>query len=81
MADTTAKRAAERFVAEIDETELAARVMEAAIGLIRPPGISAAKAMADAARSQPETAASFRKIARVAIAYFGECVTNGRQPS
>ena len=81
MAKTTAKRAAERFVAEIDEIELAARVMETAIGLSRPPGASAAKVMADAEKAHPETAASFRRIARVAIAYFGECVTNGRQPS
>lgn len=83
MSDTItgARQHAERFVAEIDETELAARVMEAAIDLSRPPGMSAAQALSDAERTAPGMAASFRHIAQAAIAYFAECVSNGRQPS
>lgn len=81
MSATKAKVAAERFVAEINEAELVARIAETAIGLKRPPGTPALKVIADMERIDPETSATFTRIARVALTYFSECVSKGSQPS
>lgn len=84
-----ARRKAASFVAEIDETELTLRLAEIAIGLKRPPGMSAADALRQLRQhaetsGQPEAAQvyeSFARMARTACLYFGECIAKGSQPS
>ena len=79
-----AKRHAYSFVAEIDEAELACRLMETAIGLKRPPSETRPPAVIMAeAREHLGNDSCFRfgLMARRAIEYFGECVEKGKQPS
>ena len=50
-------------MAAIDRHEMALLIMEGAIGLRRPPGTDPAAALAEAARSEPETVAGFYRAA------------------
>ena len=73
-----------KLVVEIDEDELAVRLMETAIGLKRPPSDMrpARKILADAKESLgDDDAFRFELMAKRAILYFGECIAKGRQPS
>lgn len=84
-----AKRKASSFVAEINEMEMAARFAEIAMGLKRPPGMSGAAVIADAERraassGDPDTLYAvqcWRRMAKAAIAYLGECIDNGKTPN
>lgn len=84
-----AKRKASSFVAEINEDEMAARFAEIAMGLKRPPGMSGSAVMADAERKaaasrDPYAAYAvqcWRRMARAAINYLGECIESGKAPS
>lgn len=84
-----ARRKAASFVAEIDETELALRLAETAIGLKRPSGLSAVDALQQlkqqaVASGHPEAVQvydSFARMARIACLYFSECIANGSEPS
>ena len=84
-----AKRKASSFVAEINEMEMAARFAEIAMGFKRPPGMTGAAVTADAERraatsGDPNTVYAvqcWRCMARAAIAYLGECIDKGSEPS
>lgn len=65
---------------EISRDELACRVAEAAIGMKRPTGTTAADAIAQLRRSEPETVESFYRIADRAVLYFHECINAGKAP-
>lgn len=78
------KRRALAFVAEIDEAELAVRLMETAIGLKRPSHETrpAREILKDAKdHLGDDDAFRFELMARRAILYFRECVEQGKQPS
>jgi len=78
------KRAALSFVAEIDEAELAVRLMETAIGYKRPVGqTKPAAVILDEAMEALGGDSMFRfgLMARRAIDYFRECVEKGQRPS
>ena len=69
------------FVAEIDFAELTLRIAEAACDFRRPPGRDAAACLAELRASDPETTASFDRIAKAAAGYITECIGRGSQPS
>lgn len=67
-----------KFVAEINEGELAVRMAEAAIGIKRPPG----KSFEECLESFPaDWGDAFHRAARAAMEYWGECIEAGRKPS
>jgi hypothetical protein len=82
-----AKRRADRFVAEIDPSELAVRLIERGCHIKRPAGLSGQDAWAQfeksaASGSIPEyIVRDFEAMAHIAIAYFGECVETLQRPS
>ncbi len=84
MGEAKIKKRALAFIAEIDEAELAVRLMEVAIGYHRPPGETMtpreilARAMA---QMGPDEAFQFDKMARRAIEYFAERIKEGSVPS
>ncbi len=88
QAGASAKKHAQRFVAEIDEAELTLRLMEIGIGAKRQPGRSARQILADMRTHSfsrdplaQKVFDDFGQMARASIAYFGECINNGKVPS
>ena len=87
MVEARDKRIAASFVAEIDPTELAVRLIERGCHMKRPVGLSGRDAWqsfeASVARGAvPEyILRDFEAMAHIAIAYFGECIAKGRKPS
>lgn len=81
---TNAKRKGLALVAEIDEAELAVRLMSIAIGLTRSAENkqTPAEILAHAEATWPAACGAFpfRRMARAAIEYLGECVENGQRP-
>ena len=80
------KRAALAFIAEIDDAELAVRLMAIAIGLKRTPDYrrTPREIIADSTKmfeEQTGTPFPFGRMARAAIEYVGECIENGQRPS
>lgn len=77
---TLAKERANGFIAEIDASELAVRLIERGCHMKRPEGLTGHAALEQfeqAARSGtvPEyIVRDFEAMAHIAIAYFGECV-------
>lgn len=69
------------FIAQIDAVELTLRIAEAACDFKRPPGRDAAACLAELRASDPETTASFDRIAQVAAEYIAECVKTGVRPA
>lgn len=67
-----ARKKAAKFIAQIDEVELAVRMIEARTGLKRPEGATAAAALAVL---DVEEQASWRASARAAMTYWRECVS------
>lgn len=70
--------AARRFIAPIEQAELAVRMMEAALQARRPPGQSAEAIMHSLS---PENREFFAKASMAAMEYFKECVLNAQEPS
>jgi hypothetical protein len=71
------KRKAVALVGEIREDELAVRMIEA-LGLVRrPPGKTAAEVLA---LTPVQVADGARRQARVAVAYFAECLAKAGAP-
>lgn len=66
---------------EIPRDELAVRIAEAAMGMLRPKGASAAEAFAQMDEIDPGQADRWRTAADRAVLYFHECINAGRQPS
>jgi hypothetical protein len=66
------------FISEIDEAELVARMLEAAAGIERPPGMSAMQALAIA---NDEMVAIMRRAAHAAMDYWRECIQRAQVPS
>jgi len=64
------------LVAEIDETEMALRIMEAMIGIKRPAGWSRERVVA---MTHPGSMIFARAAARAALEYVAECL-NGAEP-
>jgi hypothetical protein len=80
------KRKTLAFVTEIDEAELAVRLISRAIGLERPTGElakSAREYLADAEKNWPPGCGPFPfgDMARIAIEYFRECIEKGQRSS
>lgn len=67
-----------KFVAQIDEGELAIRMAEAAIGMKRPPGMTQAEVL-DAFPT--DWGEAFHRAARAAMVYWKECLDAARVPS
>jgi hypothetical protein len=65
-----------KFIAEIDEAELACRIIEGVLGLRRPEGLTAAQAV-DAI----EDSDGWRNGARMALQYITECINEAKVPS
>jgi hypothetical protein len=76
MADVKAKTTA--LVAEIDQEELAVRMIEAMMGIPRPVGLTATQTLGV---GDPETAAMALRASETAIRYITECINAGRRPS
>lgn len=66
------------LIAEINESELTARMIEAAASLKRPEGLTAEQALGIA---DDVVVARYRKAARAAMDYWRECINNGSVPS
>ena len=67
-----------KFIAEIDEAEMAVRIAEAMLKMKRPPGLSAQAALASMPDGEEE---NFARAARAAMLYLQECVDNGTEVS
>ncbi|MEC4591658.1 hypothetical protein VPG91_11720 [Nitrospirillum amazonense] len=67
------------LVAEIDPVELTCRIVEALTWLRRPPGATAAQALATV--ENPELLAGCERAALAAAKYLAECVNAGQQPT
>lgn len=64
-------KAKAKYIAPIDERELAVRMAEAAIGIKRPPG----KNLDECLASFPaDWGAAFHRAARAAMGYWQECI-------
>ena len=66
------------FIAEIDEAELACRILEGFLFLKRPPGKTAQQCLEGA---NQETKQGARNAARKALGYLDECIKSGVKPS
>lgn len=78
------KRHALALVAEIDQDELAVRLMETAIGLKRPPTERRPprEILNEAIRELPRDASfQFDLMSRRAIEYFRECIEKAQRPT
>jgi len=64
-------------VAEISEAELTCRIIEAAAGMTRPPGTTAAQALA---AMDEEDRVRWRRAAVAAMEYWRECIQQMHQP-
>lgn len=67
-----------KFIAPIDEGELAIRMAEAAIGIKRPPGKTTAEVL-DAFPA--DWGEAFHRAARAAMEYWRECIEAAQRPS
>lgn len=66
------------FVAEIDEEELACRILENFLNIRRPPGVTAKQLLEGAHDTTYDGA---RRAARAALEYYAECIKKGVKPS
>ena len=73
---TDDKDAIVKWIAEIDEAELACRIIEGVLGMRRPEGLSASQAV-DAI----ENGAGWRNGARMAAQYITERIDDAKRPS
>lgn len=71
------KKRAVALVGEIDETELAIRLIEAIGGLKRPPNMTNEQLLSV---TPAEALAVCRIAARTAMAYVAECLAKGERP-
>ena len=71
-------KAKRKYVAEINEGELAVRMAEAAIGMKRPPGKSLEECLASFPADWGE---AFLRASRAAMNYWGECIDAANRPS
>jgi hypothetical protein len=73
------------FIAELDEAELALRLMECGCAMRRPSGSTrpVRELLDEAAEAWPSGAGQFPfgRMARLAIEYFQECINKGQRPS
>jgi hypothetical protein len=82
--NTDEKRAAS-FIAEIDQAELAVRLIERGCHMKRPAGTTGAvaweqfEAAADDGRVPAYIVNDFLAMARIAIEYFGGCIEAGQR--
>ncbi len=67
-----------KYVAEINEAELAIRMAEAAIGMKRPPGKSTQECLDSFPADWGE---AFGRAAKAAMTYWAECIDVANQPS
>lgn len=65
---------AKKLIVEVNEAELACRLLEAWMGLSRPLGLSAEEALSVDPTAENDT----RRMARAALGYFLECVASGQ---
>lgn len=70
------RKAAKKYIAPIDEAELAVRMCEASYGLRRPPKSTAAQAL-DA--MEPDSRNGWRRAARAAMTYWAECIAGANR--
>jgi hypothetical protein len=71
-------KAKAKYVAEIDEEELAVRLAEAALGIKRPPG----KSLGECLDSLPaDWGDAFHRAARAAMTYWAQCIDAANRPT
>jgi hypothetical protein len=66
---------AAKYIAPIEEVELACRLLEAAGRLVRPAGLTAIQAFELIDYEDQE---AWRRAARAAVEYWRECITNAQ---
>jgi hypothetical protein len=66
---------------EIPRDELACRIAEASMGVLRPAGASVEQAFAQMDSIDPGQSERWKRAADRAVLYFHECINAGRQPS
>ena len=71
MGDGLKRARAAAFISQIDEAELVARMIEAAMSLERPAGMSAVQALAIA---DERAVVMMRRAANAAMDYWRECI-------
>lgn len=76
MTDT--KRKIASLIAEVDPHELACRILEGAMGLKRPTGVTAIQALS---KLDDQARAGMYQAADNAAKYICECVDGGKVPS
>jgi hypothetical protein len=74
----TRRKVEAKYIAPIEEAELAVRLAEARCGLRRPTGSTALQAL-DA--MEEEDRVSWRRAAIAAMEYWRECIENANRPS
>jgi len=72
------KKVEARYVAPIDEAELACRIVEAAGNMQRPVGMTAQQALTS---MSPEDEGSAKRSARAAMEYWRECIADANRLS
>ena len=73
-----------RFVAELDAEELAFRLLQIGVGVRAPPWVNATEGLNEAERGWPSggpVGFPFRRMAKAALEYVGECVEKGQRVS
>ena len=69
------------LIIELDAEELAVRLLESAIGLVRPPGASNSEILAKVRRDDAFMADGFERGARVCMEYFRQQCEKMVRPS
>lgn len=78
MDRASAQKVKAKYVAPIEEAELAVRICEAVNGLKRPPGSTAFQALAG---MEPEDRAAYRRGAMAVMEYWRECIEGANRTS
>lgn len=71
------RKSGQRLIAEIDETEVAAIIAEACIGVRRPEGTTAQYVLDQCAKHMPENAGDFQRAARRVMLYLQNQMAKG----
>jgi len=72
------KKRITRLIAEIDPDELACRILEGAMSLKRPNGVTALQALSEL---NDDARTGMYRAAENAAKYISQCIDNGRMPS
>lgn len=70
------KRTTAKYIAPVEEAELAVRMCEASYGLTRPAGYSAVQALE---AMEEDCREGWRRAAQCALRYWAECIANANR--